>query len=96
MKGTDGTCICCIRKEFTTKALGTLHLAAGKKYVHISGRMWKATADRVEMVGGKLVLCGHVKVLSDKVGICAALKADHVTVGLKKDGRVECISVEVK
>jgi hypothetical protein len=94
MKCADGTCTCCVREEAQIKGMGKLCFAAGKKYVHVSGRLWKACADKVEMPGdGTLVLCGHVKVLSDKVGACASLKAEHVTVCLKKDGCVEAIHV---
>jgi hypothetical protein len=97
MKCADGTTTSCVREEVTTKDMGKLRFAAGQKYVHVSGRMWKAHADRVEMAGdGSIVLCGHVKVLSDKVGACASLKADCVTVQLKKDGAVDAIHVGAK
>jgi hypothetical protein len=95
MKAKDGTCSTSVRMKVQTGPAGSLQFAAGKKHVHVCGKMWKAQADRVEVFDdGRIVLCGHVKVVSDKVGVCASIKAEHVCLRVKH-GKVEKISGDV-
>jgi hypothetical protein len=92
IKSKDGLCSTSARIKVSTDSVGCLHFAAGAKHVHVSGTMWKAQADHVELFDdGRMVLSGHVKVVSDKVGVCASLKAEHVCLRVKH-GKVEKIS----
>jgi hypothetical protein len=91
----DGVCCTASRMKFGTEEAGCLRLAAGKQYVHLTGKAWKASADHVEMYDdGRLVLTGHVKVVSDKVGVCSSLKGQRVCLRVK-NGKVEKISGSV-
>ena len=71
----------CLRMKLETGAAGAVRLSAGKNHVHIVGTKWKAEADRVEFGDdGRIVLVGHVKLMSEKLGVCAAVKADRLCV----------------
>jgi hypothetical protein len=88
----DGVSSTAVRLKYHTDEAGSLRFAAGEKHIHLSGKMWKATADHVELYDdGRVILIGHVKVISDKVGVCASLKADRVALRVKH-GKVEKIS----
>jgi hypothetical protein len=88
----DGVSSTAVRMTLETDEIGNLRFAAGQQHVHLSGKMWKAVADHVEMYDdGKVILTGHVKIVSDKVGVCSSLKADHVCLRIKH-GRVEKIA----
>jgi hypothetical protein len=88
----DGVCSTAVRMKLETDEVGCLRLAAGKHYVHLTGKMWKASADAVEMYDdGRLILTGHVKVVSDKAGVCASLKAQRVCLRVKH-GKVEKVN----
>ncbi len=91
MKSGDGRCVRVLRMEMQAPGAGPFKLCAGKKQLHVSGRQWKATADSACMgADGKLVLTGHVKLVSANVGVCASVKAERVCVQLR-DGRVEMV-----
>jgi hypothetical protein len=80
----DGVCSTSVRMKLQTDETGCLHLAAGKHYVHLTGKAWKASAEHIEMYDdGRVILTGHVKVISDKAGVCASLKAGHVCLHVK-------------
>ncbi len=81
---SDGTSACCTRMMIDKGQAGALTVAAGKKYVHVRGKMWKAQADEVEICpDGRVFLCGHVKLACDKIGVCASVKADKLCVQVK-------------
>jgi hypothetical protein len=69
-----------------------IRVAAGTKQVHVSGLLWKASADEVQILdGGKRVaLTGHVKLTSEKASCKARLAGEDVEVVLK-DGQIEQI-----
>lgn len=91
MKTTDGMSSSAVRMKVETGEVGCLHFAAGKKHVHVSGKMWKACADHVEMYeDGSIILTGHVKVVSGKIGVCSSLKADHACLEVRH-GKIENI-----
>jgi hypothetical protein len=88
----DGVCSTAVRMKLATDEAGCLRFAAGKHHVHLTGKMWKASADSVELYDdGRLILTGHVKVASDKAGVCASLKAERVLLRVKH-GKVEKIA----
>jgi hypothetical protein len=88
----DGVCSTAVRMKLETDEAGCLRFAASKHHVHLTGKMWKASADSVEMYDdGRLILTGHVKVVSDKAGACASLKAQRVCLRVKH-GKVEKIN----
>ena len=81
---SEGMTTECLRMKLEAGAAGAVRLSAGKNHVHIVGTKWKAQADRIELGNdGRIVLTGHVKLLSDKLGVCAAIKADQVCVQIK-------------
>lgn len=83
-----------VRLETDAYGTGPITLAAGKRYVHLKGNMWKASADSVELKGnGVVVLTGHVKLCSDKVGPCAAVRAEQVCVDVHGGKIVKMINV---
>jgi hypothetical protein len=85
----DDCCSLSVRMSLEAPQIGVLQFAAGAKYVHVSGRMWKASADEVDMYpDGRVILTGHVKIVSDKAGVATALKANHVCLHVK-DGKVK-------
>ncbi len=87
----DGGSTTCVRMTIERGQAGTLVLAAGKKHVHVKGKMWKACADEVEIHGdGRVTLRGTVKLLSDKIGVCASVKADKLSIQVKQ-GRLDRI-----
>jgi hypothetical protein len=91
MQTVDGTVSTAAHLKVQTNEVGCLHLAAGKQHVHVSGKLWKASADHVEMYpDGRVVLTGHVKVVSAQVGVCSSLKGDRVCLGVKH-GKVETV-----
>jgi hypothetical protein len=91
MKSTDGTTSTAVRMKVETSEVGSLRFAAGKKHVHVSGKMWKASADHVEMYDdGVVILTGHVKVVSGKVGVCSSLTADRACLDVRF-GKIESI-----
>src|SRR5262249_27051627 len=60
---SDGFSATCVRISVAAGEGSTVTVAAGKKRVHVSGKQWKAHADKVEMAeDGKVVLVGHVKI----------------------------------
>ncbi len=88
----DGVCSTSVRMKLETDEVGCLRFAAGNHHVHFAGKKWKASADSVELFDdGRMILTGHVKVVSDKVGACASLKADRVCLRVKH-GKVEKIA----
>jgi hypothetical protein len=89
MKAEDGTCASCLRLALEAPASGRMRLAAGKKQVHVAGRMWKARADQVELLAdGRVILGGKVRVVSDKAGVCAVLKGQRIVLRVQ-DGHVK-------
>jgi hypothetical protein len=85
----DDECSRFVRMTMATPEAGILQLAAGHKYVHVSGMMWKACADDVELCpDGRIILTGHVKVVSDKAGVSSSLKANHVCLRVH-DGKIK-------
>jgi hypothetical protein len=88
----DGVCSTSVRMKLETDEVGCLRFAAGSHHVHLAGKLWKASADSVELYDdGRMILAGHVKVVSDKVGVCASLRADRVCLRVKH-GKVEKIA----
>jgi hypothetical protein len=84
---SDDVCMTGVRMTIDKGACGSLTVVAGKKHVHIKGKKWKAQADSVEILAdGHIVLCGHVKLISDKIGVCASVKAEKLCVQVK-DGK---------
>jgi hypothetical protein len=80
-----------VRMTIDKGECGSLTVAAGKKSVHVHGKKWKAFADKVEIqADGRVLLSGHVKLLSEKLGVCASVKADKMCVQVK-DGAFEKI-----
>jgi hypothetical protein len=83
MKG-DGCSTTCVRLAVSRGQTGTLSMAAGKKHVHVKGTKWKACADQIDIYpDGRVVLSGHVKLMSDKIGVCASVKAEKLCVQVK-------------
>jgi hypothetical protein len=81
-----------VRMTLDKGACGSLTVAAGKKHVHVHGKKWKAFADKVSIqADGRVLLSGHVKLLSEKLGVCASVKADELCVQVK-DGAFEKIA----
>ena len=81
---SEGTTTECLRMKLESGATGAVRLAAGKNRVHLVGNKWKAEADRIEVGDdGRIVLAGHVKLTSDKLGVCAAVKAERLCVEVK-------------
>jgi hypothetical protein len=83
---TGGDCATtCVRMVVERGQTGALSMAAGKKYVHVNGKKWKAHANRVQICpDGRVLLLGNVKFLSDKVGVCTSVKADKLCVRVKQ------------
>jgi hypothetical protein len=80
----EGVCAKSVRMTLDKGECGPLTVAAGKKYVHVHGKKWTASADEVEILGdGRVLLKGHVKLLSDTVGVCASVRADQLCVKVK-------------
>jgi hypothetical protein len=74
----------CLRMKLEAGAAGAVRLSAGKNRVHLAGNKWKAEADCIELGDdGRIVLAGHVKLTSDKLGVCAAVKAERLCVEVK-------------
>src|SRR5262249_44318037 len=87
----EGTSTRSVRMTIDKGQCGELTVAAGKKYVHVHGKKWKAFADKVEIqADGRVLLSGHVKLLSEKLGVCASVKAVKLCVQVK-DGAFEKI-----
>ena len=81
---SEGTSMECLRMKLEAGAAGAVRLSAGKNHVHIAGTKWNAQADGIEIGDdGRIVLAGHVKLMSDKLGVCAAVKADRLCVQVK-------------
>jgi hypothetical protein len=81
---TEGFCGTCVRMCLDAGDGEKVSVAAGKKRIHVSGKHWKAHADKIEMCeDGKVVLTGHVKMIGDKVGVCTSIKAKQLTVKVK-------------
>lgn len=81
---SEGTSMECLRMKLEAGAAGAVRLSAGKNHVHIAGMKWNAQADSIELGDdGRIVLAGHVKLMSDKLGVCAAIKADRLCVQVK-------------
>jgi hypothetical protein len=92
MEAKDGLASTSVRMKVDGEEMGCLHFVAGKKHVHLTGKMWKACADHVELYDdGRVILTGHVKVVSDKVGVCASLEANRVCLQVKQ-GKVKKIA----
>jgi hypothetical protein len=95
MKTTDGTRSSSIRMKVGMEQVGCLCFAAGQKYVHVTGKMWKACAEHVEVYNdGRVILTGHVKVSSDTAGVCSSLKAERVCLQVKH-GKVKKVAGDV-
>lgn len=76
--------ITCVRMTMEGGEAGKLIVTAGKKRVHVKGKEWKAEAERIDIRSdGMIVLRGQVKLLSDKIGVCASVKADELHVKVK-------------
>src|SRR5262249_8138333 len=84
----DGLCATFVQHEVKVGSK-SVRVTAGKKQVIVHGKAWKATADQVQIVPGKetAILSGHVKLLSDKVGVCSSARAERMCVSLE-DGHV--------
>jgi hypothetical protein len=81
---SEGMTTECLRMKLEAGAAGAVRLSAGKNRVHLAGTKWKAEAERIELGDdGRIVLTGHVKLMSDKLGVCAVIKADRVCVEVK-------------
>lgn len=81
---SEGMTTECLRMKLETGAAGAVRLSAGKNHVHLVGNKWKAEADCIELGDdGRIVLAGHVKLTSDKLGVCAVVTADRVCVEVK-------------
>jgi hypothetical protein len=66
-------------------ATGTLTLSAGKTGLHVKGVDWKASADKIDVrEDGRVVLHGNVRLMCDKLGVCASVKAEELSVAVKK------------
>jgi hypothetical protein len=84
VQAKDGTTSKGVRMTVECPSIGALHLAAGKKYVHISGKEWKASADHVQWHDdGRIVLTGNVKLSCDHIGCCATVKAEKLCVQVR-------------
>lgn len=88
---SDGLSTTSVRMTIDKGEVGPLTVSAGKKYVHVSGKKWKAQAEQVEICAdGRVILSGHVKLLSDKIGVCASVKAEKLCVQVKQ-GKFQAI-----
>jgi hypothetical protein len=88
----------CKHLDLKTEKAGELHLASGKKWVHVGGEMWLASAQEVQIArdGSRVILSGHVKLLTNRTaGCCQALKSDRIEVYFK-DGHLDGIKEAVK
>jgi hypothetical protein len=80
----DGCSTTCVRMVLERGEAGALKVAAGKKFVHVAGKQWKAHADQVEVCAdGRVILSGHVKLISDRIGVCASVKAEKLCVQVR-------------
>jgi hypothetical protein len=83
-KGEDCS-LSVVRLTREAPAIGKLTIAAGKKYIHLTGKEWKACADAVEIRDdGRIVLRGHVRLTSEKAGARAKVQADELCVQLRR------------
>lgn len=92
---SEGMTCQCVKTKLNSGEAGNLRLSAGKNLVLISGAQWKAQAERIEIgEDGKMVLHGHVKLSSDRLGAGASVKADRIYVQVRggKFDRVVCTS----
>jgi hypothetical protein len=82
-KNEDGSTICA-RMTMDKGMTGKLVVAAGKKHIHLHGQKWQAWADEVTISpDGRIEMSGHVKLLCDKIGVCASVKAEKLCVQFK-------------
>src|SRR5262249_11706211 len=87
----DGCSTTCVRMVVDRGQTGPLKVAAGQKHIHVHGKKWKAHADHVQIgADGRVVLCGHVKLISDKIGVCTSVKAEKLCIQVKH-GCLDCI-----
>lgn len=75
-----------VRMTVDEAPTGKLTMAAGMKYVHVTGDDFKASAEKVEVCDCCVVLSGQVKLHCEKLGSNATVTADRVCVKVK-DGR---------
>jgi hypothetical protein len=92
LEDSDGCCATCVRMGYKVGPNSKVTVAAGAKQVHVSGLLWKASADEVQILdGGKRVaLSGHVKMTSEKASCRARLAGEDVEIVLK-EGQIEQI-----
>ncbi|NBO92256.1 MAG: hypothetical protein EBV06_08075 [Planctomycetia bacterium] len=74
-----------------TSALGQVQLTAGKKAIRIKGADFTATADRVEVCGQEMRLCGNVKLSCEKIGVGAEVNAECLNVRLQNGHFVDFV-----
>lgn len=71
---------------------GKLKLAAGKKYVHVSGEKWKARADKVELtLDGRVLLEGHVRLSCDRFGEGSTVTGEKVGLRVQNGRFIELV-----
>jgi len=91
---SEGTATTGVRMTVKAGNVGEVTVAAGKKYVHISGKQWKASSDEIELRDdGHVILVGHVKVVSDKLGTETSVKSEKLCLEVRK-GQFERIVTE--
>jgi hypothetical protein len=84
-RGADGTVVAFKRKTIETAAMGKLSMSAGKACLHVKGSDWKAYAEQIDIrEDGCVVLRGNVRLMCDKLGVCASVKAEELCVEVKK------------
>ena len=90
-KGAMGLCVedgCCAtfkKRTFETAAMGKVSLSVSKTGMHAKGADWKAYAHEIIVrEDGRVTLRGDVRLVCDKLGVCATVKAEELCVEVKK------------
>ena len=84
-QGVDGCCAACQRRTVECKTAGKLTLSAGKTSLLVKGADWKAFAEQIDIRDdGRVVLRGNVRMMCDKLGVCASVKAEELNVEVKQ------------
>ena len=85
----DGSIACFKGRTLEDGAAGKLCLSAGKSCLLVKGVDWKAYADQIDVrEDGRVVLRGNVRMMCDKLGVCASVRAEELNVEVK-NGKFE-------
>lgn len=84
-RGEDGSISRVQRRTWEIGAMAKLSMSAGKTCLHVKGCDWKAYAEQIDIrEDGRLTLRGNVRLMCDKLGVCASVKAEELCVEVKK------------